>query len=111
MNDKLQVSKGGLISLADAVNYCGTGKTAVESTSNRIVIALRSGTSSKGGKFKCTLTSKLLPVSCNCGKRRMVKKCGNSAFSLPLTQSQFDNQNDSILCIDENSWGYRSTNK
>lgn len=68
-NDRILVSREGRPALAGALAYCGTQGFTVESTGNRIVIALRTLISSTGGRFLCRL-SVLQP--CQCGIRNSV---------------------------------------
>lgn len=65
--DALSVSPMGRVDLGDAKRYCGSSPFQIESTSNRMTMALRAGNLSKGGKFHCSI--KAVKNNCGCGKR------------------------------------------
>lgn len=64
--DRILVSQEGRPGLLGALAYCGTNGFTVDSTSNRIVVAFRTPTSSAGGRFLCRLT---VQPPCSCGMR------------------------------------------
>jgi hypothetical protein len=64
--DRILVSNTGRVDLRDGRKYCGGVEFAETSRSTRIIIALKSGLRSRGGKFKCSL--KTVANSCSCGQ-------------------------------------------
>lgn len=65
-NDRLIVSTTGRTDVADGRKYCGAGGFTAKSNSNRMSIALRSGTTGSGS-FKCKLRSSA--STCDCGRQ------------------------------------------
>lgn len=64
--DRILVSNAGRADLRDATRHCGSSSFSETSASNRMTIALKTGTFSRGGKFKCLL--KTVGSSCSCGQ-------------------------------------------
>lgn len=64
--DRILVSKSGRTDLRDARRYCGGASFSESSTSTKITIALKTGSFSQGGKFKCSL--KAVASRCICGQ-------------------------------------------
>ncbi|XP_039436952.1 venom serine protease-like [Culex pipiens pallens] len=69
--DRLEVSLTGNALLADASRYCGQATFVLQSTANKLTVALRTLTSSTGGRFRCQIAARRPP--CDCGRRRVVK--------------------------------------
>lgn len=64
--DRILVSNSGRVNLADARRHCGGVAFTETSTSTKMVIALKTTPTSRGGRFKCSL--KAVPNSCRCGQ-------------------------------------------
>lgn len=65
-SDKILVSKSGKANLSDGKVHCGSASFTEISASTRMVVALKTGTLSKGGKFKCSFRA--VASTCSCGQ-------------------------------------------
>ncbi|XP_053679841.1 venom serine protease-like [Anopheles nili] len=66
--DKLSISLSGDSTLADAQQRCGTTTFNVQTSYNKLVVALLGSTSTSGGRFRCQITAQKIP--CDCGRRK-----------------------------------------
>ncbi|XP_053685056.1 venom serine protease-like, partial [Sabethes cyaneus] len=69
--DRIEVSLVGNILLAGASRHCGQSTFILQSTANKMSLALRSTATSSGGRFRCQTVAR--KPSCDCGRRRTVK--------------------------------------
>jgi hypothetical protein len=63
--DRILVSLSGKVNLYDARRHCGGVSFTETSSSNRMVMALRTAPFTRGGRFKCSLRA--VANDCNCG--------------------------------------------
>ncbi|XP_062559125.1 venom serine protease-like isoform X2 [Armigeres subalbatus] len=96
--DKLVISTGGRMDLADAKAYCGTGTVAAESTGSSMVVALQVPSTTYGGRVYCTASK----ISCQCGMRRKKKIVGGTETLInefPMMAAMVDvASGDGIFC-------------
>lgn len=66
-SDRILVSLSGKVNLSDARRRCGEVSFTETSSSNRMIIALKTVQRTRGGRFKCSLKAVSNTNSCNCG--------------------------------------------
>ncbi|KXJ80078.1 venom serine protease-like [Aedes albopictus] len=71
LGDRIEVSFNGNALLAGATRYCGMSTFIVQSTANKLTVALKTTKTSAGGRLRCQILA--TPPACDCGRRRMVK--------------------------------------
>lgn len=103
--DRFSVSPSGDSSMTDAHVYCGTGTFTVQSTTNRILMTLTAPYSSKGGNFKCSLTTTTpptqAPAMCDCGWKkepRIVNGHETGVNEYPMMAALIDFQIRELFC-------------
>ncbi|XP_055528002.1 venom serine protease-like [Wyeomyia smithii] len=69
--DRIEVSLVGNALLSGASRYCGQSTFILQSTANQLSLALRTLSTSTGGRFRCQVVARKLP--CDCGRRKTVK--------------------------------------
>lgn len=76
-SDRILVSRSGRASLSDGKAHCGVASFTENSVSTRMVVALKSGALSRGGKFKCSFRA--VANTCSCGQlnRGKIGECCN----------------------------------
>lgn len=65
-SDKIMVSRTGRANLGDGKVHCGEASFTETSASTRMVVALKTGKLSKGGKFRCSFRA--VASTCSCGQ-------------------------------------------
>uniref|UniRef100_A0A182PP26 Peptidase S1 domain-containing protein n=1 Tax=Anopheles epiroticus TaxID=199890 RepID=A0A182PP26_9DIPT len=97
--DRLEISLQNDPTLAYATKYCGQRTFTLQSTGNRAVFALRSTTSSTGGRFRCQIVAQA--PRCSCGLRR-TSKIVNGVPTLvnefPMMAGLVDSTSRRIFC-------------
>ncbi|XP_053661500.1 venom serine protease-like [Anopheles marshallii] len=97
--DRLEISLQNDPTLASATKYCGQNTFTLKSTGNRAVFALRSTTTSTGGRFRCQVVAEA--ATCKCGLRR-TSKIVNGVPTLvnefPMMAALVDSKSRSVFC-------------
>uniref|UniRef100_A0A182SJ24 Peptidase S1 domain-containing protein n=1 Tax=Anopheles maculatus TaxID=74869 RepID=A0A182SJ24_9DIPT len=97
--DRLEISLQNDPTLAYATKYCGQRTFTLQSTGNRAVFALRSTTTSTGGRFRCQVVAQAPP--CRCGLRR-TSKIVNGVPTLvnefPMMAGLINYSSNSVFC-------------
>ncbi|XP_049295552.1 venom serine protease-like [Anopheles funestus] len=97
--DRLEISLQNDPTLVYATKYCGQKTFTLESTGNRAVFALRSTTTSTGGRFRCQVVAQA--PQCRCGLRR-TSKIVNGVPTLvnefPMMAGLVDTTSRSLFC-------------
>uniref|UniRef100_A0A182K5I7 Peptidase S1 domain-containing protein n=1 Tax=Anopheles christyi TaxID=43041 RepID=A0A182K5I7_9DIPT len=97
--DKLAISRFGDPNLSDATIRCGTTTFNVESTYNKLVVALLGSTSTIGGRFRCQITA--LKLACDCGRRKtptIVNGFPTQANEFPMMSALVDINTAKVFC-------------
>jgi hypothetical protein len=76
--DRILVSPSGNVNLNDARRHCGGVSFTETSSSNRMVMALKTALFTRGGRFKCSLRT--IANNCNCGLLNRGKIGGKVQF-------------------------------
>uniref|UniRef100_A0A182MK40 Peptidase S1 domain-containing protein n=1 Tax=Anopheles culicifacies TaxID=139723 RepID=A0A182MK40_9DIPT len=97
--DRLEISLQNDPTLAYATKYCGRTTFTLQSTGNRAVFALRSTTTSTGGRFRCQVVAQA--PQCRCGLRR-TSKIVNGVPTLvnefPMMAGLIDSTSRALFC-------------
>ncbi|XP_058115936.1 venom serine protease-like [Anopheles ziemanni] len=97
--DKLSVSLSGDSTLADAQQRCGTTTFNVQTSYNKLVVALLGSASTSGGRFKCQITA--LKIPCDCGRRKTRTIVGGTptqANEFPMMAALLDSVSKKLFC-------------
>uniref|UniRef100_A0A182Q0A3 Peptidase S1 domain-containing protein n=1 Tax=Anopheles farauti TaxID=69004 RepID=A0A182Q0A3_9DIPT len=97
--DKLKLSRTGDPLLADAQIRCGTTTFNVETSYNKLVVALLGSTSTTGGRFKCQITA--LKIACDCGRRKTPTIVGGyptQANEFPMMAALVNKNTKALFC-------------
>ncbi|XP_052901412.1 venom serine protease-like [Anopheles moucheti] len=98
--DRLEISLQNDPTLAYATKYCGQNTFTLQSTGNRAVFALRTTTTSTGGRFRCQVVAQAAP-KCTCGLRR-TSKIVNGVPTLvnefPMMAALVDSASRAVFC-------------
>jgi hypothetical protein len=65
--DRILVSRTGKVNLVDGRRHCGGVSFSEMSSSNRMVMVLKTSPLTRGGRFKCSLKAVTTTNNCNCG--------------------------------------------
>uniref|UniRef100_A0A182N2U5 Peptidase S1 domain-containing protein n=1 Tax=Anopheles dirus TaxID=7168 RepID=A0A182N2U5_9DIPT len=97
--DRLEISLQNDPTLLYAKKYCGTSTFTLQSTGNQAVFALRSPTTSTGGRFRCQVVAQA--PKCSCGLRR-TSKIVNGVPTLvnefPMMAGLVDSKSKAVFC-------------
>uniref|UniRef100_A0AAG5DS81 Peptidase S1 domain-containing protein n=1 Tax=Anopheles atroparvus TaxID=41427 RepID=A0AAG5DS81_ANOAO len=97
--DRLEVSLQNDPSLLRATKYCGQRTFTLQSSGNQATFALRTSTTSTGGRFRCQVVAQA--PRCSCGRRR-TSKIVNGVPTLvnefPMMAGLVDSQTKKVFC-------------
>ncbi|XP_041782957.1 venom serine protease-like isoform X2 [Anopheles merus] len=97
--DRVEISLQNDPTLAYATKYCGQRTFTLQATGNRAVFALRTTTTTSGGRFRCQVVAQA--PKCSCGLRR-TSKIVNGVPTLvnefPMMAGLVDSSSRSVFC-------------
>ncbi|XP_049547074.1 venom serine protease-like [Anopheles darlingi] len=97
--DRLEISLRNDPTLASATKYCGQKAFVLQTTGNQATIALRTISTSSGGRFRCQVVAQ--PPKCSCGLRRTSKIVGGvetRVNEFPMMAGMVDSTSRNVFC-------------
>ncbi|XP_053680906.1 venom serine protease-like [Anopheles nili] len=98
-SDRLEISLRQDPSLLYATKYCGDRTFTLQSAGNSATFALRSDTTSRGGRFRCQVVAQA--PTCNCGVRRtskIVNGVPTMVNEFPMMAGMVDSGSRIVFC-------------